>query len=391
MPQVNFWLGFRRARSGAISSTRPCIAMPLFGPIASTTIAARGSAARLRSFTPSTSKSSEPSSFIVYITGTTCGQPVGPTVAIRAILCERKNSSSASLNTNHILDSTIHMARTTRTTRTTKTPEDAVGTIGAYTITRRVHLERLEGAYLELEHQQTGAKHVHIECPDDNNGFAVFFPTPPSDSTGVAHILEHVVLAGSERFPVRDPFFSMTRRSLATFMNALTGSDWTMDLYSTPNAQAFMNLLQVYLDATFFPRLSEDSFKQEGIRFEFEDPADPKSGLRYKGVVFNEMKGALATPSAAVDRAVGKALFPGLPYSYVSGGDPETIPNLTWEHLRAFHARHYHPSNARFYTYGNLPLETTLDAIQRNALARFHRIEINSSIANVNRQTTPTP
>ena len=273
------------------------------------------------------------------------------------------------------------MARTTR---------EGVDTIGAYTITRREPLERLEGAYLELEHQRTGARHVHIQCPDDNNGFAVFFPTPPSDSTGVAHILEHVVLAGSRRFPVRDPFFSMTRRSLATFMNALTGSDWTMYLYSTRNAKDYMNLLQVYLDATFFPRLSEDSFKQEGIRFEFEDPGDPKSGLRYKGVVFNEMKGALATPSAAVDRAVGKALFPGLPYSYVSGGDPDDIPNLTWEHLRNFHARHYHPSNARFYTYGNLPLETTLEAIERFAVGRFQRIDVDSSIPNVNRKTKPT-
>ena len=270
-----------------------------------------------------------------------------------------------------------------------RSTSDAVDTIGGYTITRREPLERLEGAYLELEHKRTGARHIHIECPDDNNGFAVFFPTPPSDSTGVAHILEHVVLAGSQRFPVRDPFFSMTRRSLSTFMNALTGSDWTMFLYSTRNAKDFMNLLQVYLDAAFFPRLSEDSFKQEGIRFEFEDPADPKSGLRYKGVVFNEMKGALATPSAAIDRAVGKALFPGLPYSYVSGGDPEDIPNLTWEHLRSFHARYYHPSNARFYTYGNLPLETTLAAVERHAIGRFQRIEVDSSIPDVNRKAKP--
>src|SRR5256885_513198 len=380
MPQVNLWLGFRRARSGASSSMRPCIAMPLFGPIASTTIAARGSAARLRSFTPSTSKSSEPSSFIVYITGTTCGQPVGPTVANRAILCDRKNSSSASLNTSHILDSTIYMARTTA---------DEVDTIGGYKITRREPLERLEGAYLELEHQATGARHVHIECPDDNNGFAVFFPTPPSDSTGVAHILEHVVLAGSQRFPVRDPFFSMTRRSLATFMNALTGSDWTMYLFSTRNAKDFRNLLDVYLDATFFPHLSEDSFKQEGIRFEFEDPADPKSGLRYKGVVFNEMKGALATPGAAIDRAIGKTLFQGLPYEHVSGGDPQDIPNLTWEQLRRFHGRYYHPSNARFYTYGDQSLETTLEVIERAALSRFQRIEVDSSIPNVTRLMRP--
>lgn len=262
-------------------------------------------------------------------------------------------------------------------------------TIGGYTIKRRESLERLEGAYLELEHQGTGAHHIHIECPDDNNGFAVFFPTPPSDSTGVAHILEHVVLAGSHRFPVRDPFFSMTRRSLATFMNALTGSDWTMYLFSTRNAKDFNNLLDVYLDATFFPRLSEDSFKQEGIRFEFEDPADPKSGLRYKGVVFNEMKGALATPGAAIDRAIGKTLFPGLPYSYVSGGDPQDMPNLTWEHLRSFHARYYHPSNARFYTYGDQSLDLTLRAIEDNALGRFQRADIDSSIPNVKRSATP--
>ena len=271
-----------------------------------------------------------------------------------------------------------------------KAKSGAVDAIGGYAIRRRETLERLDGAYLELEHQTTGARHIHIETPDDNNGFAVFFPTPPTDSTGVAHLLEHVVLAGSQRFPVRDPFFSMTRRSLATFMNALTGSDWTMYLFSTRNAKDFKNLLDVYLDATFFPKLSEDSFKQEGIRFEFEDPADPNSGLRYKGVVFNEMKGALATPGAAVDRAVGKALFPGLPYAYVSGGDPQDIPNLTWDHLKQFHARYYHPSNARFYTYGNQSLETTLETIERSALSRFQRIEVDSSIPDVKRFAQPT-
>ena len=271
-----------------------------------------------------------------------------------------------------------------------KAKSGAVDAIGGYTITRREPLDRLEGAYLELEHQATGARHIHIETPDDNNGFAVFFPTPPTDSTGVAHILEHVVLAGSKRFPVRDPFFSMTRRSLATFMNALTGSDWTMYLFSTRNAKDFKNLLDVYLDATFFPSLSEDSFKQEGIRFEFEDPADPNSGLRYKGVVFNEMKGALATPGAAMNEAIGKALFPGLPYAYVSGGDPQKIPNLTWDRLKQFHARHYHPSNAHFYTYGSQSLATTLEAIERNALSRFERIQVDSSVPDVKRFAHPT-
>ncbi len=271
-----------------------------------------------------------------------------------------------------------------------KTAEPTVETIGGYTIRRRERLDRFDGTYLELEHDRTGARHIHIECTDDNNAFAVFFPTVPKDSTGVAHILEHVVLAGSQRYPVRDPFFSMTRRSLATFMNAMTSADWTMYPFSTRNAKDFMNLLDIYLDATFFPRLSEDSFKQEGIRFEFEDPADPKSGLRYKGVVFNEMKGALATPQAAVQRAIGRTLFPGLTYSYISGGDPEDIPNLTWDQLRQFHATHYHPSNAYFYTYGNLPLEQTLEIIERNVLSRFQRIEPDTTIPDVKRFTRPT-
>ncbi len=270
-----------------------------------------------------------------------------------------------------------------------KTATPSIGTIGGYTIRRREPLDRIEGAYLELEHDRTGARHLHIEAKDDNNAFAVFFPTVPTDSSGVAHILEHVVLAGSQRFPVRDPFFSMTRRSLATFMNAFTSADWTMYLFSSRNAKDYMNLLDVYLDATFFPRLSEDSFKQEGIRYEFEQPGDATSGLRYKGVVFNEMKGALATPSAAMQRAVGRSLFKGLTYEHVSGGDPEDIPNLTWAQLRAFHSTHYHPSNAYFYTYGDQSLEQTLEVIERNALSRFQRIEANSAIPDVKRLITP--
>jgi Zn-dependent M16 (insulinase) family peptidase len=269
-----------------------------------------------------------------------------------------------------------------------QTTSQVLETIGGYTVKRREPLERL-GVYLELEHQRTGARHIHIECPDDNNGFAVFFPTAPEDSTGVAHILEHVVLAGSERYPVRDPFFSMTRRSLATFLNAMTSADSTMYLFSTRNAKDFTNLLDIYLDATFFPRLTEDAFKQEGIRFEFEDPADPKSGLRYKGVVFNEMKGALATPGAAMGKAIGKTLFPGLPYEHISGGDPQDIPNLTWEQLRRFHAVHYHPSNAYFYTYGNQSLSTTLEMIERNVLERFQRLTFDEPLANVTRFKKP--
>lgn len=260
--------------------------------------------------------------------------------------------------------------------------------IGGYRIKRREPLERL-GTFIELEHEATGARHIHIECPDDNNGFAVTFATAPTDSTGVAHILEHVVLAGSRKYPVHDPFFSMSRRSLATFLNALTGSDWTMYLFSTRNAKDYMNLVDVYLDATFFPQLTEDAFKQEGIRFEFENPSDPQSGLRYKGVVFNEMKGAMATPGDAIHRAMGRTLFPGLPYEHVSGGEPQNIPDLTWRMLRDFHAHHYHPSNALFYTYGDQNLAATLEVIERNVLSGFKRRPTDHSISDVKRFDTP--
>src|SRR6266566_5134286 len=227
--------------------------------------------------------------------------------------------------------------------------------IGGYTIVRREPLERLEGSFIELVHERTGARHIHIECTDDNNAFAVCFPTVPKDSKGVAHILEHVVLAGSKRFPVRDPFFAMTRRSLATFMNALTGADSTTYPFSTRNSKDYMNLLQVYLDA-----------------------------------VFNEMKGALATPQAAMQRNLGRTLFPGTTYANISGGDPEHMPELTWEELRRFHADHYHPSNAYFYTYGDQPLERTLATIEESALSSFKRSLVDTSIPNVKRFEKPT-
>lgn len=252
----------------------------------------------------------------------------------------------------------------------------AVGTeIEGYRVDRVEPLPYLKGTYYELTHPKTGVRHIHIAVPDDNNAFVVLLPTPPSDSTGVAHILEHLALSGSESFPVKDVFFSMNPRSLRTFMNASTSADATSYYYSSRNAKDFRNLLTVYLDAVFFPRLAELSFKQEGHRLEFEKGDDPSSGLRFKGVVFNEMKGAMANPVAILFRAAGRALFPDLTYAYNSGGDPKDIPKLTWQNLRRFHARHYHPSNAYFYTYGNLPLEDTLRQIDTQVLSRFEAID----------------
>lgn len=268
--------------------------------------------------------------------------------------------------------------------------ELAVGDrLHGYQIRRREPLPQLLGTYYELVHERLGSRHIHIAVEDDNNAFNVVFPTIPQDSTGVAHILEHLVLCGSERFPVRDPFFSMLPRSLYTFMNAMTSSAWTTYPFSTRNAQDFNNLLAVYLDACFFPLITEQSFKQEGHRFEFQDLSDPTTPLEYKGVVFNEMKGAMSTPAAVMHRVLGKAVLPDLTYAYNSGGDPQEIPNLTWEGLRAFHALHYHPSNAWFYTYGNLPLGPTLQRIDEAVLARFEPLEVQLGIPDQPRFDAP--
>lgn len=257
----------------------------------------------------------------------------------------------------------------------------AVGdTIGGYEITRKEPLENVHGTYYELIHSKTGARHIHVACPDDNSAFAVMFPTVPKDSTGVAHILEHVALAGSRRYPVRDPFSSMGTRSLRTFMNAFTGSDATFYPFSTRNKKDYFNLLSVYLDATFFPKIEETAFRQEGHRLEFDKLEDPSSGLRFKGVVFNEMKGLMATPPVVLFKSIGKALYPDLTYACNSGGDPAVIPDLTWDQLKEFHGTHYHPSSGLFYTYGNIPLNEILTAIERDALDHFEHLDVDFTI-----------
>ena len=158
-----------------------------------------------------------------------------------------------------------------------------------FTIQRIATLDIIDGFFYELIHERTGARYIHISRPDKENVFGVAFKTVPQDSTGVAHILEHTVLCGSAKFPVRDPFFSMLKRSLSTFMNAFTASDWTMYPFATQNRKDFKNLMDVYLDAAFFPNIDELSFKQEGHRIEFDQPAGvkPRDHLTYKGVVYN--------------------------------------------------------------------------------------------------------
>ena len=250
-------------------------------------------------------------------------------------------------------------------------------------------LPELNSTLIQLTHTATGARWAHIACEDRENLFAVAFRTPPSDSTGIAHILEHTVLCGSDQFPVRDPFFSMLKRSLSTFMNAMTASDWTVYPFSTQNKKDFNNLLSIYLDATFFPLLRRNDFLQEGHRLEFNSPEDSSSELDYKGVVYNEMKGAMASASSLLYRRLGKHLYPTTCYHFNSGGEPDDIPDLTHEQLKQFHAQHYHPSNAWFYSYGNFDLTEQLEFVEQQVLNRFDRLKIDSTVPSEIRYKEP--
>ncbi|KAH8556273.1 peptidase M16C associated-domain-containing protein [Umbelopsis sp. PMI_123] len=237
---------------------------------------------------------------------------------------------------------------------------------------------------IQLQHEKTGAKHLHVERDDSNNVFAVGFSTPVSDSTGVPHILEHTTLCGSQKYPVRDPFFKMLNRSLATFMNAFTASDYTIYPFASTNEVDFNNLRSVYMDAAFFPHLRKLDFTQEGWRLEHENPKDKTSPIVFKGVVYNEMKGQMSDSSYLFYQRAQQNMYPGTTYENVSGGDPKHITDLTHEGLVQFQKTFYHPSNSHFYTYGKMPLETHLEAIDAQ-IRNFDPVKV----PNVNKLVTP--
>ena len=237
-----------------------------------------------------------------------------------------------------------------------------------FKLVKTVNIPELQCLLRELIHEPTGARVMHIANQDPENLFCLSFRTLPYNSNGVAHILEHTVLCGSKNFPIKDPFFAMNRRSLNTFMNALTGPDFTCYPAASQVTKDFYNLLEVYLDAVFHPNLNKLSFLQEGHRLEFSQPNDPMTPLEYKGVVYNEMKGALASGSTRLDEAINETLFPNTPYGYDSGGDPRVIPQLTYAELKQFYELFYHPSRCLFFFYGNLPLESHLDFISKQTL-----------------------
>lgn len=241
----------------------------------------------------------------------------------------------------------------------------------------------------EYVHRVTGAKHYHLSSINNENVFLVAFRTVPMDSTGVAHILEHTALCGSKKYPVRDPFFMMIRRSLNTFMNAFTSSDWTAYPFASKNKKDFNNLLNVYLDAAFFSRLHELDFAQEGHRLEFAEPENSDSELQYKGVVFNEMKGAMSSTNSVLWQTISKHVFPTTTYHYNSGGEPEDIPNLSHEQLLDFYKSHYHPSNAVFMTFGDIPAIDHHTKFHDLALSHFEKLDIHIEVRDEQRYTKP--
>lgn len=252
---------------------------------------------------------------------------------------------------------------------------NAIGkTYGNFTVTKYCPLPELQATLIELVHLPSGATVMHIEKDDPENFFCLSFQTLPASSNGVAHILEHTVLCGSQKYPVKDPFFSMTRRSLNTFMNAFTGQDFTCYPASSQVEKDFYNLLEVYLDAVFHPNLTKTSFLQEGHRLEFAEPKNSESPLQFQGIVYNEMKGAMSSPDDRLWDEIAKRLLPDLPYAFNSGGDPKEIPNLTHEELIEFHQTYYHPSRCIFFFYGDLPLAKHLDFIEKQTLSSVQKI-----------------
>lgn len=241
----------------------------------------------------------------------------------------------------------------------------------------------------EFRHRGTGAMHYHLASPHDENVFMVAFRTVPMNSTGVAHVLEHTALCGSERFPVRDPFFLMLRRSLNTFMNAFTTNDYTAYPFASQNRKDFFNLLDIYLDSVFFPKLDELDFAQEGHRLEFEDPIDPATDLVHRGVVYNEMKGDSSSVVSVLYEKLQETLFPTTTYHFNSGGDPEHIPDLKYDDLLAFHRSHYHPSNAIFMTFGSLEPGELQAEFEEKALFRFNRLDTEISVTPEIRYSEP--
>ena len=254
-----------------------------------------------------------------------------------------------------------------------------IGGLTNYELVQQKNLTDLKSEGYFLRHKKSGAKVLLMKNDDDNKVFFVGFRTPPEDSTGLPHILEHSVLCGSKNFPLKDPFVELVKGSLNTFLNAMTYPDKTVYPIASCNDKDFQNLMHVYMDAVFYPNIYKYSeiFRQEGWSYNLESEDD---ALSYNGVVYNEMKGAFSSPEGVLDRVVLNCLFPDTCYANESGGDPERIPDLTYEQFLDFHKKYYHPSNSYIYLYGDMDFEEKLEWLDKEYLSAFDAIEIDSAI-----------
>ena len=252
--------------------------------------------------------------------------------------------------------------------------------LAAYELILEKKLKDIDSTGYLLKHKKTGARIALISNSDTNKVFNIGFRTPPTDSTGVAHIIEHSVLCGSKEFPVKDPFVELVKGSLNTFLNAMTYPDKTIYPVASCNDKDFQNLMHVYLDAVFFPNIyrEENIFRQEGWHYEMESLDDE---LKINGVVYNEMKGAFSSPDDVNYTEINKSLYPDTTYFVVSGGDPKCIPDLSYEQFLDFHSRYYHPSNSYIYLYGDMDMEEKLIWMDEHYLSKFDYLEIDSAVA----------
>ena len=251
--------------------------------------------------------------------------------------------------------------------------------LNAYEVLQTEDLSDLKSKGTLLKHKKSGARVLLMENDDENKVFTIGFRTPPSDSTGVPHIMEHSVLCGSKEFPVKDPFVELVKGSLNTFLNAMTYPDKTVYPVASCNDKDFQNLMHVYMDAVFYPNIyqNDKTFRQEGWSYKLDNP---DGELTISGVVYNEMKGAFSSPEGVLDRVVLNSLFPDNTYSVESGGDPEVIPELTYERFLDFHRKYYHPSNSYIYLYGDMNMEEKLRWLDEKYLSDFENEPVDSEI-----------
>ncbi len=255
----------------------------------------------------------------------------------------------------------------------------SVKDLKSYELVKEEELDGIKSRGYLFRHKKSGARIVLVENEDNNKVFSIGFRTPPSDSTGVPHIMEHSLLCGSKNFPTKDPFVELVKGSLNTFLNAMTYPDKTVYPVASCNDKDFQNLMHVYMDAVLYPNIykHDEIFRQEGWSYHLESAEDE---LTYNGVVYNEMKGAFSSPDGVLDRVVLNTLFPDTSYANESGGDPEEIPNLTYEEFLDFHRKYYHPSNSYIYLYGDMDMEEKLIWLDEEYLCRYDTAEIDSEI-----------